>query len=51
MRVGNHDSVFVEAGFQDLVRDIALDFPADVHDVQTEDYERGINLVGVQVLE
>lgn len=29
----------VEAYFHDLVGDIALDFSANVHDVQTEDYE------------
>jgi len=37
LRVGDLDSVLVEANFHNLVGDIALDFPANIHDVQTED--------------
>ena len=48
MGVGDLDSVFVEARFKDLVGDITLDFATDVHDVQTEDYERNVNLGGVR---
>lgn len=38
MGVGDLDSAFVEAHFNDLVGDITLDFATNVHDVQTEDY-------------
>jgi len=43
LRVGNLVSVLVETHFQDLVGDIALDFPTNVHDVQTEDCGRYVN--------
>ena len=42
-RVGDLVSGLVEAVFQDLVGDIALDFPCKVHNVQTEDYGRDVN--------
>jgi len=49
--VGDLNSVFVEAHFNDLVGDITLDFATNVHDVQTEDYGKNINLAGVRGLE
>ena len=48
MGVGDLDSSLVEAHFNDLVGDITLEFATDVHDVQTEDYGRNINLAGVR---
>ena len=42
-RVGDLVSGLVEAVFQDLVGDIALDFPGEVHNVQTEDYGGDVN--------
>lgn len=52
MGIGDLDSAFVEAHFNDLVGDITLDFATNVHDVQTEDYGGGdINLAGARGLE
>lgn len=50
VRVGDHDSVLVEAGFQYLVGDITLEFSSDVHDVQTEDCKGEVNLVAFKFL-
>lgn len=37
MRVGHLPSALLEADFEDVVREIALDFTADVHNIEAED--------------
>ena len=50
-RAGDLNSVLVEANFEDLVGDIALNFPAHVHYIQTEDCGGSVNLAGAWGLE
>ena len=51
MGVGDVDSILVGAHFNNLVGDVTLDFATDVHNVQTEDYGRNVNLAGIRSLE
>lgn len=37
VRVRHFPSALLQADFEDVVREIALDFTADVHDIETED--------------
>ena len=48
MRVGDLASALVEADFDNLVGNVALDFPSYVHDVQAEDCGGSVNLADVR---